>query len=106
MAIQTVPYPFADRIVAARPAERKHPDEEDALMFRESTVRSLAKTASWRLTASVATAAIVWLLTRRWSLALTVGGFEAVVKTLLYYAHERVWDRWTLGREVDRPRRS
>ncbi len=53
--------------------------------------KSLMKTISWRIIASLTTAIITWMITGELSVALTVGGAEAIVKMGLYYLHERAW---------------
>lgn len=60
--------------------------------------RSLAKAISWRLFGSVATMAIVFVLTGRLDLAATAGVLEITGKIALYYFHERMWDRIGYGR--------
>lgn len=72
-------------------------------MYAESNVRSVAKTLSWRVIATGTTATIVWLFTGELTLAVAVGGVEAVTKMLLYYIHERGWDRIRLGRKEVEP---
>lgn len=72
-------------------------------MYAESNVRSVAKTFSWRVIATATTATIVWLFTGELTLAVAVGGVEAVTKILLYYLHERGWDRIRLGRKEVEP---
>ena len=47
---------------------------------------------------TLGTSAIVFLFTRRWGLALSVGGVESVAKIGIYFLHERFWDRIAFGR--------
>ena len=72
-------------------------------VFHESSARSLFKAASWRAFGTLATAGLVWFFTRRAELAAGVGLLEAVGKELLFYLHERVWDRVGIGRRRVRP---
>lgn len=67
-------------------------------MHRETRLRSLAKSLSWRFTGTVITTLVVWAFTGRAVFALTVGGTDCLVKVLVYFAHERVWDRVRFGR--------
>ncbi len=60
-------------------------------MQRETRLRSLLKGLSWRILASASTIGIAYLITGDTAVALGIGGVEAVVKLLLYYFHERVW---------------
>lgn len=62
--------------------------------LRDSRRRSLAKTITWRLLATLTTTLIVLAFTGEAMLAATVGGVESVTKLLLYYLHERAWARY------------
>jgi adenylylsulfate kinase len=72
-------------------------------VYSETSRRSLAKTISWRILATLTTGTIVWLLTGELTLAVAVGGIEAVTKMVLYYGHERLWDRIRVGRKTTTP---
>ena len=60
--------------------------------------RSLIKAVSWRLTGSVDTLIISFLITGKLKWALTISGVELFTKIGLYYVHERVWDNLSFGR--------
>jgi adenylylsulfate kinase len=72
-------------------------------MFHETHARSVAKALSWRVMGTIATAALVYLFTRRLVLSLAVGGLEFVSKIGLFWFHERVWDRLRFGRKQIEP---
>lgn len=55
--------------------------------------RSLAKTLTWRVIATLITASIVYILTGKFELAATIGLLDAAVKTVAYYYHERAWEK-------------
>src|SRR5262245_1874195 len=62
-----------------------------------SHVRSAVKTASWRAFAAVDTFGLVWLFsghdtTHAIAAAGAVVGVEAITKSFLYFAHERLWE--------------
>lgn len=59
----------------------------------ESKRRSLAKTISWRVIGTLDTFILSWIITGSGHLAAAIGGTEVVTKMLLYYLHERVWNR-------------
>jgi uncharacterized membrane protein len=61
-------------------------------------VRSLAKAVSWRITGSIDTIFLSWLFTGDLSIAAAIGLTEVLTKMVLYYLHERVWNRIPLGR--------
>ena len=66
--------------------------------------RSLVKAVSWRLTGSVDTLIISFLITGKLRWALTISGVELFTKIGLYYVHERVWENLSFGR-VQEPKR-
>jgi adenylylsulfate kinase len=63
------------------------------LPVSETRRRSVAKAASWRVLATLTTIAIVLLVTGEIDLALAVGGIEVAAKLLVFYVHERTWQR-------------
>ncbi|GMV07591.1 MAG: hypothetical protein AMXMBFR53_38660 [Gemmatimonadota bacterium] len=60
--------------------------------MRETRARSLAKSLSWRVAATLTTIGLVWWATGQVHLAVVVGGVEFVAKLLIFYVHERLWD--------------
>ena len=55
--------------------------------------RSLAKAISWRILASVDTFFFFFIITGKLSWAGSITLLEIITKTLLYYFHERGWNR-------------
>jgi len=53
--------------------------------------RHLAKAITWRITGTLDTILIGWLITGSIEVGALIGGIEVLTKTVLYYAHERVW---------------
>lgn len=72
--------------------------------IRETRARSVVKSVSWRLWSFVATIALVYAFTGKLRLALEIGGAEAVIKFLIFFVHERVWNRVRFGRKRIEPR--
>ena len=68
------------------------------LRMADKHYRSLIKAVSWRITGSIDTMIITYLITRKWTFALAVSGVELFTKIGLYYAHERVWEKLSFGR--------
>jgi uncharacterized membrane protein len=60
--------------------------------------RSLVKAVSWRLTGSVDTMIISFLITHQLKWALTISGVELFTKIGLFYVHERAWEKLSFGR--------
>jgi uncharacterized membrane protein len=64
----------------------------------ERRYRSILKTVSWRILATLTTITIVYMFTRKVALSLGIGLVEVVSKMILYYFHERIWNLVTLGK--------
>ena len=60
--------------------------------------RSFAKAFSWRVIASTDTFLISWLITGKLTWAGTITLSEILKKILLYYLHERGWNKIKWGR--------
>ncbi len=63
----------------------------------ESKRRSLLKVISWRVTATLTTMVISFLITGNVDMALKIGIFEVTAKILLQYFHERIWTKVRFG---------
>ena len=64
----------------------------------EKPVRSLVKTISWRITGSGATFAIGWIISGNVAVAGTIAVIQLITNTVLYFAHERVWNKIKWGK--------
>jgi len=67
-------------------------------MYKESNSRTLAKTISWRIVATLTTTILVYIFTGQIDTAIEVGLLEMVAKLVFYYVHERAWDKIKFGR--------
>lgn len=65
----------------------------------DTAVRSLAKAVSWRVTGTVDTFLISWLITGQVLLASGIALTEIITKVFLFWAHERAWNRVEWGKE-------
>jgi len=61
--------------------------------------RSVVKAITWRVTGTLDTILISWLITGKLAWALSIGGIEVFSKMILYYFHERIWERIKYGRK-------
>ena len=68
----------------------------------ETTRRSLVKTISWRLIGSSAVLLISFLLTGDVALAGSIAIIQLVINTLLYFIHERIWNKvqWGINKKL------
>ena len=74
------------------PASRFH-----QFMAEERHYRSLVKAISWRVTGTLDTILIAFLITGHAKWALSIGFVELFTKIFLYYVHERIWTRLSFG---------
>jgi len=66
--------------------------------------RSLVKGVSWRITGSIDTMIIAFLITGKFKLALGIMSVEFFTKIGLYYVHERIWEKLAFGRVKEIPK--
>lgn len=67
----------------------------------EKPMRSIAKGISWRILATLATIALVYIFTGNISLSLGIGLVEVILKIILYYFHERIWNKIKWGKIIN-----
>lgn len=65
----------------------------------EKRYRTIIKSITWRLLATLTTVAISWFITGEIEMALSIGSIEVFAKMALYYFHERTWNKVNLGKE-------
>ena len=61
-------------------------------MSIELKKRTVIKTLTWSITASLTTFLIAWILTGDLLIGISIGSIEAIAKIFLYYFHERIWN--------------
>ena len=64
--------------------------------------RTIVKTLTWRVAASLTTFIIAWILTGDLLIGVSIGSIEAITKIFLYYFHERIWNNisWAKGQII------
>ena len=67
-------------------------------MYKETNTRSIVKTISWRILATITTMSLVYIFIGDMTIAISVGGIEVFLKMLIYFLHERAWDKIKFGR--------
>lgn len=72
-------------------------------MFIEQKRRSILKTISWRFWATITTIALVFLFVGEVKVAFSIGVFEVILKMVLYFFHERMWNRIKFGKKEIKP---
>ncbi len=66
--------------------------------MHEKAYRSVVKTVSWRVLGTIDTMVISYLVTGSLIMAASIGSIEVVTKMILYYFHERAWNKINIGR--------
>ncbi|MBI40843.1 MAG: hypothetical protein CMF59_14695 [Leptospiraceae bacterium] len=69
----------------------------------EKHYRSILKTISWRITGTLDTMVVSYIITGSFAMAASIGFFEVFTKMALYYLHERIWSRLKVGLVVKQP---
>jgi uncharacterized membrane protein len=67
-------------------------------MSQDSHIRSVAKAISWRITGTVDTFVLSFLITGSAKFAGSIAATEVITKIGLFYGHERVWTAVRWGR--------
>ena len=65
----------------------------------EHPKRSIVKSISWRIFSFFLTVLIIYVYTRNIKQAIGVGAGIDIVKLILYYIHERIWNKSHFGRQ-------
>jgi uncharacterized membrane protein len=65
--------------------------------MNETRKRSIAKSILWRVICIVVSIVTSFLLTDNWDIAVAIGTVYNAVTMVLYYFHERLWDRIAWG---------
>jgi uncharacterized membrane protein len=65
----------------------------------ERAMRSMGKVVTWRILVTITNFIGGWLASGSWQVGLGVVSFALVVNSILYYFHERAWNRLDWGKE-------
>ena len=81
-----------------------HLDSVDSMerenTFKERATRSLVKAISYRIIVITLDFTVIYLLTRRYDIALGFMVISNIYTAVAYYLHERVWNRIRWGKNV------
>jgi len=66
--------------------------------MHEKNYRSIVKSISWRFTGTMDTTLISFLVTGNLKIAASIGLIEVFTKIILYYFHERLWNKIKFGK--------
>jgi len=86
---------IAEQWVANKESAKKSYKEDKR---SENPKRSIAKSISWRFVGTLDTILISWFITGTLTVAFSIGAVELFTKMLLYFFHERMWNRIGWGK--------
>ncbi len=86
---------IVDQLILDKGAAKKNFAEDQN---SERPVRSIAKAISWRVIGTLDTLLISYLLTREVAIAASIASVDFVTKMVLYFFHERAWNKIGWGR--------
>lgn len=67
--------------------------------MRVTRTRSFVKSLSYRIFGTFSSFAVVYVITRKATLSAAIALWEMVLKVIIYYWHERIWDKIAWGRK-------
>ena len=65
--------------------------------MHEKPYRSVVKTISWRTVGTLDTIIVSYFVSGNLVMAASIGSIEVITKMILYYFHERAWNRLKFG---------
>lgn len=72
-------------------------------MMQEKAWRSIVKALSWRVSGSIGTMFIAFVFSGKISVAVSIGFVEFIIKFIMFFLHERLWNRIPFGRYEHKP---
>jgi len=67
--------------------------------MQDKAYRSVVKTISWRTVGTLDTVIISYFITGDLKMAASIGSIELFTKMILYYYHERLWNKISFGKK-------
>jgi len=72
---------------------------ENQTYVQDSHSRSVVKGITWRVTGTIDTMVMAFIITGKLDNAIKIGLTEVLTKIILYYLHERLWNVIPFGRQ-------
>jgi len=70
------------------------------MAYKSHRKRSFAKALTFRIIVIISDITVIYLLTRKIELSIGITLATNIASTMLYYLHERTWNRIGWGKEV------
>ena len=68
-----------------------------------SRKRSLVKALTFRIIATITTFLLIYIITGNLGLSSAIGLLDLIIKLILYYFHERAWNKVSWGMKTVEP---
>jgi uncharacterized membrane protein len=72
----------------------QQPKLENSYVMKVNYKRQIAKAITFRVLGTLDTILASWFVTGSFEIGAMIGGIEIVTKIILYFFHERVWDKY------------
>jgi uncharacterized membrane protein len=69
-------------------------------MFKETQSRTIAKVITWRVALTTSHLVNAFLVTGSWVTGLQIAGLATVINSVLFWLHERAWNRAQWNRKA------
>jgi uncharacterized membrane protein len=84
-----------NQIIFSKKTQSKGFEEDKS---SEKPLRSITKALSWRLIGTLDTLAVSYVLTGEIGLATSIASVDFLTKLILYFFHERIWNKINWGK--------
>ena len=81
-------------------------EDTKMLAFRESRLRSLVKSLTYRILSIAGTGILSWVITKDIKETVSITLTIQVFLIILYYSYERIWDKINWGRKIQIAKRN
>jgi len=86
---------IADQMIFSKKIAKQSFDED---LTSEKPLRSIAKALSWRIVGTLDTLVVSYLVTGKIVLAASIATVDFLTKLVLYFFHERIWNKIKWGK--------
>ena len=70
----------------------------DSAMFQDGQPRTISKSITWRALITINNFVIPYITTGSWQAAVAFLTIATIMNIVIYYTHERVWNRFSWGK--------
>ncbi|WP_397447538.1 DUF2061 domain-containing protein [Polaribacter sp. R77954] len=86
---------IADQMIFSKKITKQSFEED---LVSEKPVRSIVKALSWRVVGTLDTLIVSYILTGKITLAASIASVDFLTKLILYFFHERIWNKIKWGK--------